>query len=58
MTFKDLNITSTCLFKPLFEESFGGADCVETIKECFKKQGKEIPYRNYNFEEILKEIEE
>lgn len=26
MTFKDLNITSTCLFKPLFEESFGGAD--------------------------------
>lgn len=26
MTFKDLNITSTSLFKPLFEESFGGAD--------------------------------
>lgn len=36
----------------------GCADCVETIKEWFKKQGKEIPYRNYNFEEILKEIEE
>lgn len=26
MTFKDLNITSTCLFKPLFEESLGWDD--------------------------------
>lgn len=36
----------------------GCADCVEAIKEWFKKQGKEIPYKNYNFEEILKEVEE
>lgn len=32
-------------------------DCVEAIKEWHRENGKPIPYRNYNFEEILKEVE-
>lgn len=37
MTFKDLNITSTSLFKPLFEESFGGADDQIKFPYCCSK---------------------
>ncbi len=32
-------------------------DCVEAIKTIYKQKNKEIPYRNYNFEEILREVE-
>lgn len=32
-------------------------DCVEAIKTYYKERKKEIPYRNYNFKEILKEVE-
>lgn len=36
----------------------GCADCVENIKKWYIKNKGEVPYRNYNFEEILKEVEE
>lgn len=36
----------------------GCKDCVETIKSLYYKRYGEIPYKNYNFEEILKKVEE
>lgn len=32
-------------------------DCVEAIKTVYKNQHKEVPYKNYNFQEILDEVE-
>ena len=36
----------------------GFADCVETIKEWYKENKDEIPYKNYNFEELFQKTEE
>ena len=35
----------------------GCRDCVEQIKQWYKKHNKEIPYRNYDFKKIFNEVE-
>lgn len=48
-----MNICDFCKM----EKCNGCADCVQTIKEWYIKNKGVIPYRNYNFEIILKEVE-
>ena len=49
-----MNICKLCKMK----KGRGFADCVETIKEWYKENKDEIPYKNYNFEELFQKTEE
>lgn len=49
-----MNICKLCKMK----KGRGFVDCVETIKEWYKENKDEIPYRNYNFEELFQKAEE
>lgn len=40
-----------------FKKQDGCKDCVEAIKEIYRLVNKPIPYKNYNFDEILKEVQ-
>ena len=47
-----MNLCDLCEHKYLQ----GCKDCVEAIKKHYKNKGLPIPYNNYDFKEILKEI--
>lgn len=48
-----MNICDHCEHK----HEIGCKDCVETIKQLYYKKYGEIPYKNFNFEEILRKVE-